>query len=215
MSGFPARSRRTAADGGNIVNILFLGPLSPSIEACLTEKGHTVVRTEEPLSLAWVREQCFDFGLSYRYKKIIRKDVIDYFAGKLINMHISFLPWNRGMDPNLWSYIENTPRGVTIHRVDAGIDTGDILLQKEVFIDLEADTLRTSYDKLSYAVEKLFLDNAEELLANTIPAVRQSSAGSFHFAKDKLPYLYLMSDQGFNTRVGDIIDAIKDRGRVP
>lgn len=192
------------------MRILFLGPSCLTMEACLSEKGHTFLRTEEALSHNWVKEQSFDFGLSYRYKKIIRQDVIDFFEGRLINMHISFLPWNRGYDPNLWSYIDDTPKGVTIHCVDAGIDTGDILLQQEVPVDMETDTLRTSYDKLSRAIENLFVNNAEALLSNKIPAVAQSGSGSFHYAKDKLPYLYLIDRYKWDTQLSEIV--IKLRG---
>jgi methionyl-tRNA formyltransferase len=195
------------------MNILFLGPSCLSIEACLAGKGHALARTEEALSLAWVREQGFDFGLSYRYKKIIRRDVIDYFGGKLINLHISFLPWNRGHDPNLWSCIDGTPKGVTIHRVDAGIDTGDILLRKEVPVDLETDTLRTSYDKLSRALEELFISNSGALLANEIPAAAQNlGAGSFHYAKDKSPYSHLVARRGFDTQLAEIVNKIRGWG---
>ena len=194
------------------MHILFLGPACPSLEAYFSGNGHTFVRMEEALSLAWVKEQGFDFGLSYRYQKIIRQDVIEYFAGKLINMHISFLPWNRGSDPNLWSWIEDTPKGVTIHRVDVGIDTGEILLQQEVPIDLETDTLRTSYDKLSRAIEELFISNAEPLLANEIPATGQIGAGSFHLAKDKLPYMHLIDRLGFDTQLNEIFNKLKKRG---
>ena len=191
------------------MHILFLGPPCPTVEAYFSAKGHSFARTEEALSLAWVREQGFDFGLSYRYNNVIRQDIIDYFAGKLINMHISFLPWNRGSDPNLWSYIDDTPKGVTIHRVDAGIDTGDILLQQEIDIDLQTDTLRTSYDKLSCAVEKLFINNAEALLANAIPAEPQTGAGSFHYAKDTLPFVHLIAESGFDTQLSEIINSLR------
>jgi methionyl-tRNA formyltransferase len=196
------------------VHILFLGPACPPIETYFYEKGYTFVRMEEALSLAWVREQNFAFGLSYRYKNIIRKDIIEYFAGKLINMHISFLPWNRGYDPNLWSCIEETPKGVTIHRVDAGIDTGDILLQQEIPIDQETDTLRTSYEKLSRAIEELFISNAGALLANEIPATAQTGAGSFHLAKDKLPYLHFFDRLGFDTQFSEIIKNLRWGGGV-
>ncbi|MCL0081308.1 hypothetical protein M1N64_03665 [Peptococcaceae bacterium] len=50
---------------------------------------------------------------------------MDKFQGRAINLHISFLPWNRGADPNFWSFIENAPVGVSIHYLDEGIDTGD------------------------------------------------------------------------------------------
>ena len=186
------------------MHILFLGPACPSIEAYFYMRGHSFIRTEETLSLTWVKGQSFDFGLSYRYKIIISQDIIDYFRGKLINMHISFLPWNRGSDPNLWSYIDNTPKGVTIHRVDAGIDTGDILLQQEVSIDLETDTLRTSYDKLSHAVEDLFIANVDALLNNNIIPKKQSDGGSFHFVKDKNKFLSQLEKQWWDTPVREV-----------
>ena len=44
---------------------------------------------------------------------------------------MSYLPWNRGADPNFWSILEDTPKGVTIHIMDESIDTGDILYQKD------------------------------------------------------------------------------------
>lgn len=186
------------------MHILFLGPACPPIETCFSEKGHAFVRTEEALSLTWVREQAFDFGLSYRYKRIIRQDIIDYFAGKLINMHISFLPWNRGSDPNLWSYIEDSPKGVTIHRVDASIDTGDILLQQWVSIDMETDTLRTSYEKLSQIVEDLFISNIDKLLYSNIIPQKQSGRGSFHLAKDKNNFLSQLEKQWWDTPVREV-----------
>ena len=186
------------------MHILLLGPACPPIEAYFSEKGHTFVRTEEALSLAWVKEQGFDFGLSYRYKNIIRQDVIDYFGGKLINLHISFLPWNRGADPNLWSYIDDTPKGVTIHRVDAGIDTGDVLLQQEVPIDLRTDTLRTSYDKLSSAIENLFIANVDMLLNDTIIPQKQSGCGSFHLIKDKNKFLSQLEKKWWDTPVSEV-----------
>lgn len=194
------------------MNILFLGPPCPSIEAYFSRENHSVVRTEERLQSVWLREQSFDFALSYRYKHIIRQDVIDYFARKLINMHISLLPWNRGVDPNFWSHIENTPKGVTIHRVDAGLDTGDILLQQEVFFDMQTDTLRTSYDVLSSTIEKLFIDNADALLANSISAVPQNGKGSFHRAKDKLPYMRFFDESGLNMQICKIIQEINVMG---
>ena len=40
---------------------------------------------------------------------------------------MSFLPYNRGSHPNFWSFVENTPKGVSIHEVSNGIDDGDII----------------------------------------------------------------------------------------
>jgi methionyl-tRNA formyltransferase len=194
------------------MNILFLGPQCSSLETYFIEKGHSFVRTEEALSLAWIQEQRFDFGVSYRYKRIIKKDVINYFAGRLINMHISFLPWNRGYAPNFWSHMENTPKGVSIHRVNEGIDTGDLLLQHEVSIDQETDTLRTSYDKLSHAIEKLFIDNADALLANAIPVAPQMGAGSFHCANDQLPYVQNIGGLDYDEIINILVKKMRGGG---
>ena len=71
--------------------------------------------------------------VSYGYRKIVLADVIDKMAGEIINLHISYLPWNRGANPNFWSFIDDTPKGVTIHEMSADLDKGRILCQKELF----------------------------------------------------------------------------------
>ncbi len=105
------------------MRILFLGPQCPDIENALQASGHDIVRREEPFDIAFLEKHRFNFGISYRFLHIIRPAEIAWFQDRLINLHISYLPWNRGKDPNFWSWIENTPKGVTIHRIDTGIDT--------------------------------------------------------------------------------------------
>src|SRR5690606_23646870 len=62
----------------------------------------------------------------------------------------SYLPYNRGAHPNVWSIVEETPAGVTLHYVDAGIDTGDIVAQREVPV-APSDTGGSLYRKLERA----------------------------------------------------------------
>lgn len=186
------------------MNILFLGPECPRLEHGLVRHGHSVHREEGAIAGTFVRKAGFDFGLSYRYQHILRQDVIDFFSGRLINLHIALLPWNRGSDPNLWSFLEDTPKGVTIHRIDAGVDTGDILLQEELRFDEAVDTLRTTYAALSRRIEQLFLENAPELLANAIPARKQRGAGTSHRSRDKTPYLSLLEKAWWDTPVREL-----------
>jgi methionyl-tRNA formyltransferase len=98
-----------------------------------------------------------DFIVSYNYKYMIQEDVLELFHNRAINLHISFLPWNRGAGPNLWSFVEDTAKGVTIHKLDAGLDTGDILLQRECRFDAKSETFASTYDKLHREMRKLFL----------------------------------------------------------
>lgn len=186
------------------MNILFLGPRCAALEEGLARLGHEVRREEGPLTAAHVRAEAFAFGLAYGYRHILPQDIIDLFGGRLINMHISLLPWNRGSDPHLWSFLEDTPKGVTIHRIDAGLDTGDILLQEEVHFNETGETLRTTYATLSRHIERLFLNNAQALLAGSVPARKQPARGSCHRSRDKLPYLPLLEKSWWQTPVNEL-----------
>ena len=76
----------------------------------------------------------------------------------IYNCHISFLPWNRGSNPNFWAWVDGTPHGVTIHQMNAGIDTGPILTQRPVQMEAREHTLSTSYDLLQSEMLRLFVD---------------------------------------------------------
>lgn len=79
--------------------------------------------------------------------------------GQIFNLHISLLPYNRGASPNFFSFIENTPKGVTIHQIDEGLDTGPILAQKELFFDESKETFASGYEKLILEIQMLFKEN--------------------------------------------------------
>ncbi len=79
--------------------------------------------------------------------------------GQIFNLHISLLPYNREASPNFFSSIENTPKGVTIHQIDEGLDTGPILAQKELFFDESKETFASSYEKLILEIQMLFKEN--------------------------------------------------------
>jgi methionyl-tRNA formyltransferase len=127
-----------------------------------------------------------DIIISYNYRYLITEDVINLSNNKILNLHISLLPWNRGADPNLWSFIENTPKGVTIHLIDKGIDTGDILLQKELKFDERRATLRSSYHTLHREIQELFIANWDKISKFQTLSAPQQKKGSFHYSKDSM-----------------------------
>jgi methionyl-tRNA formyltransferase len=55
-----------------------------------------------------------DFILSFGLRKIISENIIKKLKKPIFNIHLSYLPFNRGAHPNFWSFIENTPAGVSI-----------------------------------------------------------------------------------------------------
>lgn len=184
------------------MKVLLLGEKCSLINDFLLSSGHdTYIYTDK---LSKDDTEGYDFIISFGYRHIIRQEIIDLFPDKIINMHISLLPYNKGADPNLWSYLENSPKGVTIHKIDKGLDTGDIILQKKVQDDIENDTLKTSYDRLIQEIVKLFADNAEDILNNKITGHKQQGTGSIHYLKDKEKYIYLLESAGYDTPVKEL-----------
>ncbi len=180
--------------------ILFLGPEDSPLIPWLREQGVEVFQTEDKISTEMIVTQGFSFLVSYGYRHILQKDILDLFPDKAINLHISYLPWNRGADPNFWSFVEDTPQGVTIHYLDEGVDTGDIIVQKKVEFDFSQDTLSTSYDKLHVAIQELFKQNWHNIVTGSCQRKKQTGDGSRHNTKDK-ETLFSFLEQGWNTPV--------------
>ena len=86
--------------------------------------------------------------ISYGYKYILKQNIIEGFGCPIFNLHISYLPYNRGAHPNFWSFYDNTPSGVTIHLIDGGIDTGPIVKQKYVNFEETDNTFEKTYKLL-------------------------------------------------------------------
>ncbi|AGA56415.1 methionyl-tRNA formyltransferase [Thermobacillus composti KWC4] len=189
------------------MKVLLLGPQRPGWEEKFRAFGDEMIHAEDRLTgdEPWLNR--VDFLVSYGYRHILRPAVFDRFGNRAINLHISLLPWNRGADPNVWSFLEDTPKGVTIHVIDERLDTGHILLQEEVAMN-ELDTLRTSYNRLTQTIERLFWDNWEQLRACRIMPKAQPRGGSMHYKKDLHPYLHLLTD-GWDTPVQALIGRAK------
>jgi methionyl-tRNA formyltransferase len=154
------------------MKILFLGDENSPLISYLEQIGENVLSMTEKVTTDFIDTHHPEFIISYGYRHIIKQEILNRYSDRAINLHISFLPWNRGADPNFWSFIENTPRGVTIHYLDSGIDTGDIVAQKQVEFS-KYDTLRISYHKLHGEIQKLFIDNWTAICAGTCERKKQ------------------------------------------
>lgn len=183
------------------MKVLVLGVIPSPVSPILKEHGCDTIEYQTRVGVDLLRENSIDFAVSYRYRHLIRKSIIEYLKGNVINLHISLLPWNRGADPNLWSFLEDTPKGVTIHYVDEGLDTGDIIVQKEVFFDYSDENLATTYQKLNEEILELFKSEWPLISTGKAPRQKQPMGGSFHSSKDKKRFEYLLADKGWDTPV--------------
>jgi hypothetical protein len=136
------------------------------------------------LSVEYILKVAPDLVVSYCYPHIITAELLRILPEMIVNLHISLLPFNRGADPNVWSAIEKTPAGVTIHLIDKGVDTGDILYQEEVSFDGRDVTLRESYDALQSSIQLLFQKNWSDIRAKRSPRQTQNSKGTLHRVSD-------------------------------
>lgn len=175
------------------MKVLFLSPYT-DFE---TPPGDIFYRMDLPIT----NVSGYDYIVSYGYRHIISEDILKQINYKAINLHISYLPWNRGADPNLWSFLDNTPKGVTIHKIDKGLDTGYILVQSliPVFVD---DTLKTVYDRLHRRLRELFYIYWDDIKNNKIRGLPQHT---YHRSDDK-KYIMKLFPKGWDTPIQTIQD---------
>ena len=145
--------------------------------------------------------------ISYGYKHILKQNVIKGFECPVFNLHISYLPYNRGAHPNFWSFYDNTPSGVTIHLIDSGVDTGPIVKQKYVNFQDSDDTFVKTYAVLIESIEDLFLEFLPSLLTDTWTAKKQRGDGTHHYVRD-LPSNF----SGWNANIMDELERLDSEG---
>lgn len=194
--------------------VLFLEGQQSAVADWLVGTGIEVVRRSDRISSDEMQGYTQnDIIVSHGYRYIISPEILRAFPGQMINLHISLLPWNRGADPNLWSFVERTPKGVSIHNIDEGVDTGAILAQEEVeFECLESHTLATTYKALQARLERLFRKHWPEISLCERVAMPQRPGGSFHRKADRERIQHLLTS-GWNTPVRNLMGA--DRGTLP
>lgn len=125
----------------------------------------------------------YDIVISYGYRHIIPKRLIDQGV-PIINLHTSLLPYNRGAHPNFWAFYDDTPKGVTVHLIDEGVDTGPIIAQREVVFDQSEKSFVDTYVRLRKEMEDLFLDNMQIILAGEYTPIPQVGKGTYHELAD-------------------------------
>lgn len=164
------------------LQVLFLGYGSEETRliALIEAAGCELTHTQEVITST----QGFDLVVSFGYRHIVPAAVIAASSAPILNLHIAYLPWNRGAHPNFWSFFDGTPSGVTIHLMDAGIDTGAILYQKRVDFPPELRTFSQTYAYLLAEIEALFAANLPEILTKTFTPKTQVGAGSYHALAD-------------------------------
>lgn len=124
--------------------------------------------------------------LSLEYNRLI--DVDSFKSEFLYNIHFSLLPKYKGMYTSAWPILNNEKfSGVTLHKIDRGIDTGDIIEQIAFEIGIN-DTARDLYFKyLDYSIQ-LVKSNWEAIVSGNITAYPQNKYESTYYDKKSIDY---------------------------
>ncbi len=150
-----------------------------------------------------------DLGVLAWWPKIVRSPLLDVPRHGFVNTHPSLLPYNRGKHYNFWALVEQAPFGVTLHCVDAGVDTGNIIAQQ-----------RIDYDWCDNGGSLYFKAQAEmlELFCRTYPILRTGrfgskpqdlESGSFHHSSEIEMASHIDLDRTYKAR--ELINLLRAR----
>jgi len=187
--GFAVPTLERIVDSGNEVIAVFTQPdrpkgrgqqlsISPVKEAALRhgltiEQPQRIRRPEVVDQLAAIRADCM---VVVGYGQIIPQAIIDLPPLGIINVHASLLPKYRGAAPIQWAIARGETRtGVTTMKIDAGLDTGDMLLKWETGIGPEENALELG-PRLAVAGADLLIETLRRLESGTIVPEPQDDA---------------------------------------
>ncbi len=170
-------------------------------------------RLREPQVREAIRALRPDVGLSVLWSYILKPEFLQLFPSGVVNLHPSYLPYNRGQYPNVWSIVEGTPAGVALHYMDAGVDTGDLIARRQVEV-AAVDTGETLYRKLEEAGLELFRETWPRIREGTADRIPQSGEeGTYHRRADVDAIDEIDRDR--MVRAGDLIDLLRARTFPP
>jgi methionyl-tRNA formyltransferase len=158
--------------------------VAPAVKEAALAAGLPVVQPEKIKNNLEFRAQLEalapDVILIVAYGRIIPKWMLDLPRFGNLNLHGSLLPQYRGAAPIQWAVAHGEPvTGVTTMRIDEGLDTGDILLQREMAVAPDA-TSEDLYPLLAEMGAALIVETLEGLASGSIAPRKQDDAQASH-----------------------------------
>jgi methionyl-tRNA formyltransferase len=113
-------------------------------------------------SVEFLQRLDLDYIVCVHFPYMLRRPVLDTARRGVLNLHPSYLPYNRGWHTPTWAILDGTPAGASLHYVDESLDTGDIVCQRPAVID-PADTAHTLYAKLKKLEVEVFREGWQQI----------------------------------------------------
>ena len=132
----------------------------------------------------YCKNEKIDLMICIGFEFIIREKFIKIFRKGIINIHPSYLPFNRGCHHSFWSIIKNKPFGCSLHYMDSGIDTGQIISRSK-FNGHDNITAREAIHLNFKKIKILFKKNLNKIYSGKVKLIKQRK-GSYHSQSDIL-----------------------------
>jgi len=164
-----------------IVNIAFIVPRydtqDPYLEAWARNNNvpfipHPNVNSDEFLNI--ISKFDAELFVSMSFNQIIKERLFNYPKNGFINCHAGALPFYRGRNPLNWVLINGESHfGITVHFIDQGIDTGDIIEQKLYPID-ENDNYGSLLEKAHFLCGEVLFSALRSIIDGTVNSRSQT-----------------------------------------
>ena len=175
---FAASALEKIVEAGHEITLVVTQPDKPKgrsgelqvsdVKACALKHGFPVFQPERiklPENVAYLKNYEADIYVVAAFGQILSQEILDIPKFGCVNIHASLLPKYRGAAPIQQAIIDGEKTtGVTIMQMAAGMDTGDILLQREIPID-DNETGGGLFDKLS--------ELGAELIVEALPKIER------------------------------------------
>lgn len=166
----------------------------------------------EPATLESLKKINPDIGFSALFGVILKPEMLVLFPQGVVNVHPGYLPYNRGRNPQIWSIIDGTPVGATLHYMEDGVDTGPIITRVAVAI-APSDTGESLRAKLERACVEVTESGLEAIRSATRPTPQSPDEGTLHRVSDVAKVSEIDLDAMY--RAGDLIDLLRALSSPP
>ena len=155
----------------------------PAVKVCAMEHNLPVfqpekIKKEEAVKV--LKQYDADLYVVAAFGQILSKEILDLPKFGCVNIHASLLPKYRGAAPIQWAVIDGEEKtGITIQQMNEGVDTGDILLQKEYYL-AEDETGASLFDRLCDLGATAIVEAIEMIENGTVCPVKQNEEEATH-----------------------------------
>lgn len=157
-----------------------------SVKTFSIQRGLPVLQPERARDEAFVEEIATlkpDLIIVVAYGQILPQRLLDLPRFGCVNVHTSLLPKHRGAAPIQWAILKgDSETGVSLMKMDAGLDTGDVLAQSVAPIESNDDS-QSLHDRLAKLGAELLVQTLPDYVSGRIPGRKQSAMGESSYAR--------------------------------